>query len=387
MAFYWQFVSISLALGYAWLIWKYRRAWQQMPEFVPSSAWTPQKRISVVIPARNEAHKLPGCIRSIIGGTYPAHLLEIIVVDDFSAPDEDPRLFWAELLCDCPATLTLLRLEDFLPPEARFTANKKKAIEWAVWEASGDIVVTTDADIVAPPEWLYQIAAGFDTTNARMVCAPVLFVGERNLFQRFQSLDFAGMAGIGASGLALGWHAVANGANLAYHRRLFAEMKGYEGNEHLASGDDMFLAQKVFDHHPGDVFYLKSRAAVVYTEPAPDLVSFWHQRLRWGAKNAAFPNWRLRLSLLLTGAFCGSILLNAGWLFCSGQLALTLGLQLLTKALADVLFLSAVCRFFDRNDLMRSFFISFFLHIAYIGVMGSVGLFVKKYRWKGRQTS
>ncbi|MDX1912691.1 MAG: glycosyltransferase [Saprospiraceae bacterium] len=387
MAFYWQFVSIFMALGYAWLIWKYRRAWQQIPEFVPSPSWTPQKRISVLIPARNEARHLPECIRSITGGTYPAHLLEIIVVDDFSAPDEDPRLFWTDLLCDCPATLTLLRLEDFLSPEARFTANKKKAIAWAVSAASGDIVVTTDADVVAPPEWLHQIAACFEAANARMVCAPVLFFREKNRFQRFQSLDFIAMAGIGASGLALGWHAVANGANLAYRRSLFAEMKGYDGNEHIASGDDMFLAQKVFDHHPDGVFYLKNRAAVVCTEPAPDLVSFWHQRLRWGAKNAAFPNWRLRLSLLLTGAFCGSILLNAGWLFCGGQLALTLGLQLLTKALADALFLSAICRFFNRSDLMRSFFSSFFLHIAYIGVMGGAGLFVKKYRWKGRQTS
>lgn len=357
-----------------------------MPAFEPPADFSPTLRISVLIPARNERKHLPACIRSLANVNYPPHLLEIIVLDDFSAPEEDPRVFWTDLNRQFPGDIKLLRLEDHLPPEARFSANKKQAITWGVGQASGEIIVTTDADCIVPPEWLRCIAAVFETTDARMVCAPVLFFREKNVFQRFQSLDFAGMAGIAGAGIALGRHAMANGANLSYRRTLFYDAGAYAGNEHIASGDDMFLAQKVFNRRPQDVLFLKNRGAVVQTEAAPDLGAFWNQRLRWGTKNAAFPNWHLRFSLLITGAFCVVILTNIPVCFFAPDMGHVLGIQLLIKAIVDVLFLSSVCRFFGRDDLMRSFVPSFFLHIAYIGIVGLASLLVKKYTWKGRQT-
>ena len=41
-------------------------------------------KITVIIPARNEAKYIGNCLQSIIAQSYPAHLFEVIVVDDHS---------------------------------------------------------------------------------------------------------------------------------------------------------------------------------------------------------------------------------------------------------------------------------------------------------------
>ena len=220
-----------------------------------------------------------------------------------------------------------------------------------------------------------------------MVCGPVVFWQEKNLFQRFQSLEFLGMMGITGAGYQLGWHQMANGANLAFRKEVFEAVNGYSGNEHLASGDDMFLVQKVAKQWPGSVVFLKSLAATVKTAPVPDLRSFWQQRLRWGTKNAAIPDWSLRLSLLLVFLMCWSMWLNTG-LAIAGVLSWQIvGFQWLIKYIFDFFLLSSMSRFFKRQDLLRWFMPSVILHTAYIACLGIASIFKKNYAWKGRRAS
>ncbi|MFC7644644.1 glycosyltransferase [Streptosporangium lutulentum] len=49
-------------------------------------AWEPRLPVSVVIPARQNQGKLDLTLAALAAQTYPAHLLEVIVVDDGSAP-------------------------------------------------------------------------------------------------------------------------------------------------------------------------------------------------------------------------------------------------------------------------------------------------------------
>lgn len=388
-------ISFFLIIAYAGLLWAYHRAWKDLPESNLLKGFKPTSPITILIPARNEAAKIRACLESILNGNYPNNLLKIIVLDDFSADNT------AQLVRQLPenfsrglgtgSSISCIQLADYLPAEAQFTANKKKALELGVAQAQTDIIVSTDADCEMPENWLKHLAFAFENPNTQLVCAPVLFHQETNLLQRFQSLDFLGMMGITGAGYQLGWHQMANGANLAYRKTAFETVGGYSGNAHLASGDDMFLVQKVEAKWPGSVAFLKSPEAAVQTEAAPDLRSFWNQRLRWGTKNAAMPSWPMRLSLLLVFLFCWSIWLNlATTLACAmvGVLANNLWLllfQITVKAVFDYFFLKEMCRFFNRMDLMRWFLPSFFLHTAYIPILGTASLFFKKYEWKARR--
>lgn len=375
--------SILPGLAYAWLLFAYRRAWRSMPNAVLSENFEPQKRITILVPARNEAGKIEACLQSILDGNYPPNLLEIIVLDDFS--EDETR----EVASKQFQSIRLLSLADYLPLDARFTSNKKKAISLGVSQANGELIVCTDADCIAPKNWLLHLASAFEDPEIRLVCGPVVFHQEQTLLQRFQALDFLGMMGITGAGIWKNWHFMANGANLAYRKSAFELVNGFEGNEHLASGDDMFLVQKVARRWPGSVAFLKTREAAVQTEAAPDLRSFMQQRLRWGTKNAAIPDLRLRLSLLVVFLFCWSIFLNLAFACIqpSSESLSLLGFQIALKALFDYFLLSEMCRFFNRRDLLRWFWPSFWMHTVYIVVLGTASLFAKKYTWKGRQSN
>ncbi len=384
-----------IAIAYATLLILYRWGWRSMPEAELPQGFESKTSITVLIPARNEAGNIGACIQSILNGNYPQNLLKIIVLDDFSTDKT------VEIVHQFPessiskksgsgSSISCIQLADHFPPEARYTPNKKKAIELGVAQATGEIIATTDADCMAPKDWLLFIAAAFENPKTKIVCAPVLFHREKNLLQKFQSLDFLGLMGITGAGYQMGWYSMANGANLAYRKQIFGDVEGYSGNEHLASGDDMFLVQKVAARWPDSVAFLKSPEATVLTEAAPNWRAFWQQRLRWGTKNAALPSWALRLSLLTVFLFCWSIWINLvlaliyavvdvpanyGWTFL---------FQITIKALFDYFFLSEMGRFFDRKDGLRWFWPSFLLHTGYIPLLGTASIFLKNYEWKGR---
>ncbi|MBK6994955.1 MAG: glycosyltransferase [Lewinellaceae bacterium] len=387
-----------IAITYAALLFTYRWGWSARPVSKLPEGFESKSIISVLIPARNEAENIEPCLRSILAGNYPHNLLEIIVLDDFS---EDRTAEIVNQLSESlipkesgsESSISCIHMADNLPPESRFTPNKKKAIEIGVSKAKGEIIVTTDADCLVQKDWILLIAAAFENPQTQMVTGPVAFHQEKSLLQRFQSLDFLGMMGITGAGTQLGWHYMANGANLAFRKQAFEAVNGFAGNAHLSSGEDMFLVQKVAKRWPGSVSFLKNCNATVLTKASPDLQAFWHQRLRWGTKNAAIPSWPMRLSLLTVFLFCWSIWVNLALAIAYAGMDIAANFywiflfQIIVKAVFDYYFLSEMCRFFNRKDLLRWFWPSFFMHTAYIALIGTMSIFYKKYEWKGRRAT
>ncbi|MCB0527180.1 MAG: glycosyltransferase [Saprospiraceae bacterium] len=378
--------SVFLAFVYAGLLLVYLKGWRATPEWTLPEGYKPRTGISVLIPARNEADRIAACLRAIAAGSYPPSLLEIIVIDDFS----DDATAAVVQRFQSGISIRLVHLSDILPAEHAMLANKKAAIEAGVALAHGPLIVTTDADCIAPADWLRIIASRFEAGDLQLLTAPVALHREKNLLQRFQSLDLLGLMGITAAGMHLGFQRMANGANLAYTKEVFENVGGYAGNRSLSSGDDMFLVQKIARLHTSSVAFLKNPAAAVRTEAAADLRSFVQQRIRWGTKTAALPEWPVRLVLLAVFLFCWSIVINAviavpaaaagNYLFLQ-----LLGLQLLIKAVFDYLFLREMCLYFGRADLLRWFVPCFLMHTAYVALIGAASLVFRRYRWKGRR--
>lgn len=386
--FTWLLFSTLLTLAYIAVMQVYLYGWRQTPEWKIPDGWIPETKVTVLIPARNEALHIQDSLASITSGNYPVHLLEIIVLDDFSN-DETAQVATQFALSHAEKTqIRVVRLADFLPAEYAYQANKKRAIEYGVEQASGEIIVTTDADCIMGKFWLSTIISKLKYPGPSaplLLTGPVLFHRERNLLQYFQSLDLLGLMGITAAGIRLGFQRMGNGANLAYYKWLFGAVNGYEGNRGTASGDDMFLIQKVAAQYPGRVAFLKNEAAAVRTESPADLRSFVQQRLRWGTKNAGLPEWPVRLVLLSVFLFCWSLFGNLVGA-CTGQTfwIQVFVIQVLAKAISDWMLLSTMCRYFGRSQLLQQFFPAFLLHTLYIPLIGAGSLFMKNYQWKGR---
>lgn len=377
---------VALSCAYVALMEAYLQAWRALPEQeIPLAE--PTLSVTVIIPARNEATHIGPCLDAIFSGSYPSNLLEIIVVDDHS--EDETAAIAASSFRSSPhhtPAFQLLKLADFVPAGTRLSF-KKKAIEVGISHARGEMIVTTDADCLAPKDWLRCLTAHFQhRPDLVLVTAPVAFHLEHNLLQRFQSLDFLGLMGVTGAGIRLGWHHMGNGANLAYRKSAFQAVNGFRGNEQRASGDDMFLIQKMVERYPQGVLFLKNRSATVCTEAKADWPSFFQQRVRWGAKNAALRSWPLRLALFIVFLHCWAIVICAALLlwYAAAEWALLLAFQLTTKAWADRRFLREMCTWFGRSDLLRWIAPSFFLHIGYIAGVGTASLFFKQYEWKGR---
>jgi hypothetical protein len=67
--------------------------------------------------------------------------------------------------------------------------------------------------------------------------------------------------------LVLGF--MCNGANFAYTKSLFEDLSGFDGNNTIASGDDVFY-KKAIAKYPEKVHYLKSKNTIVTTQPLND---------------------------------------------------------------------------------------------------------------------
>ncbi|MBL7717214.1 MAG: glycosyltransferase [Flavipsychrobacter sp.] len=373
-------VCFFLSMGYAALMVAYRYGWEEQPGFRLGKA-QPRTRITVVIPARNEEANIGSCISSLLAQNYPKELLEIIVVSDHST---DHTIDVVEAF-DVP-NVRCLDLKDYLQPGEQIVAYKKKALSVAIAQSNGTLIVTTDADCTSPVWWLKNIAALYEAEDPVMIVAPVSFTSNGTMVETFQAVDFMSMQGITGAVHQLKMGSMSNGANLAFSRQAFDEVGGYEGIDHLASGDDYLLMVKLQQRYPGRISYLKSRDAIVTTPPQPGWRSFLRQRIRWASKSGKYDDGKMTAMLAFVYVYnLAYLVLAVLGLFVPFAWGVA-ALMLLLKVISELYYLQPVAAFFGRERLLRFYPLYQPLHIAYIiaaGLMGMAG----KYQWKGRSVS
>jgi len=367
-------------ITYVFIIGIYSYYWNKLSSWKVSKSYLPITKVTVIIPARNESENIFACLDSILKQNYPSELLEIIVIDDFSDDDtaQIVRSFKDQ-------RVKLIQLEN----EAIEIKNsyKKKAIEIAIAKSNGDFILTTDADCIVPEQWLKLIVSFYQKNQYKFIAAPVVFYEESNILEKFQSLDFIGMMGISGAGVEGRFMNMCNGANLGYEKDAFNEVDGFSGIDHLASGDDMLLMQKMAKKYPNGVGYLKNKNVAVKTKAKSTLISFYKQRIRWASKSSAYPE--KRITLILGIVFLFSLYLLIGFpifLFIYPQSVGIFFLLFFSKMIVDFYFLRKMSLFFDKQNLLTSFLPSFLLHLLYIIVIGTMSQIKKDYEWKGRKT-
>ena len=138
--------------------------------------------VSILVAARNEENNILSCLESLDNLEYPENKLEIIIVDDASADN------------------TLNIVSDFIHGKQKFRViylqtnevaklkGKVRAMAEGIKIATGEIILTTDADCVVNPIWAKTIASyyiegvgvvnGFTSQTAS------------NVFSGMQAIDF-----------------------------------------------------------------------------------------------------------------------------------------------------------------------------------------------------
>ncbi len=373
------YTSAFIFLLYALLIAYYRWGWVSMPAFElhqrPLSTY--QTRVSVIIPARNETVNIANCIRSILAQSYPAYLIEIIVVDDHSTDDT----------ADITQAMALAYTNVYLIKLSETDTNmayKKRAIEAGINRAAGTLIVTTDADCIHPQLWLETLVQYQEKTQAQFIAAPVVYITKNKLLSVFQCLDFMTMQGITGASVYKRFHTMCNGANLAYTKAAFTEVNGFAGIDNIPTGDDMLLMHKIYQQHPNEVVYLKSSDAITSTHPAYSWKEFFQQRIRWASKASHYNDKRIFAALLLVYVLNVWFVVMAIAAFFSWKYLVLLAVALIAKTLVELWFLKPVADFFSMGKWLGWFPFLQPLHIVYVIISGWLGKF-GKYEWKGRE--
>ncbi len=375
-----------LTCSYALLLLAYRFWYGKMRVFQTDAfeqsnqnEWVRQDQsptqFTVIIPARNEAANIKACVDSILAQDYPTNAFEIIVIDDFS---EDDTAFIVKALNAQFPQVRLLKLADHCK-DGETLAYKKKAIEIAVSVAKGNWIVTTDADCIVPKKCLSLYHAYIQVHQPSFVAAPVMFIKTAGILNQFQLLDFLALQGITAAAVGAGKHSMSNGANLAFEKTAFIAVGGYQGVDHIASGDDMFLMHKMKQTLHKPVGYLFHPDAIVLTAAMDSWKGFIMQRIRWASKARYYDDRSITLVLTLVYLFNLSFLLLA--LLGSWS---TLIIALAFKTFFELFFLDPVSAFFKLKPELRYFVFYQPIHIVYNIAAGLFGQ-LKTYSWKGRK--
>lgn len=388
------FVSV-LFVSYFLLILYYWRSWLAIPEFKPQITNVgPQTKISVIIPARNEEENIAACLDSISQQLYPKELFEVIVVDDHSTDKT------AEIVLNySAANVKLISLKDQITDQ-KLNSYKKKAIETAISQATGELIVTTDADCVVPKHWLQTLAAFYEEYEPAFIAAPVAIlpspVGEESgvrFIEFFQGLDFMTLQGITGASVYKKIHSMCNGANLAYTKKAFEEVGGFTGIDHIASGDDMLLMHKIYTRWPDKVLFLRCPEAIVQTAPVNSIREFFNQRIRWASKADKYDDKRIfavlalvyLVNVLLLALPIIAVFNNIQYSIFNIQCSM-IGVWLcllLLKTIAELIFLYPVAKFFGKQNMLWMFPLMQPFHIVYTVIAGWLGKF-GSYKWKGR---
>jgi len=367
-------ISIIITIIYLFLIGSFVFGFDKVLVFRLKSIEAKTK-FSVIVPFRNEAENLPDLLNSMASLEYPNYLYEIIFVDDDSTDDSVNII--KNLRNSTETTISIIK------NESTSNSPKKDAITTAIKNSKYDWIITTDADCILPKYWLDSFDEFIQTTKSKCVVGPVTYTNKSNFLNRFQLLDVLSLQGATIGSFGIKKPFLCNGANFAYKKALFEALNGFNGNNNIASGDDIFLLEKAIKTHPEKVQYLKCEQAIVTTQPQSTWSALKEQRIRWSAKTIAYNNWFGKLTGLVV------LLMNALIIIL---LTLTLINEFSFKSFIYILIIkfsidfyliykSAI--FFNQKDVLKTFIFGFIIYPFFSIYIAFLSLF-KGYKWKGR---
>ena len=368
-----SYLSSFLTILYVIVVVTFIKGWHSLMYFKLGKK-EGKTRVSILVAARNEETNISKTVDDLLAQNYNKELTEIIFIDDHST-DRTAEIIRSysnrgvKLIC--------------LNEDQALNSYKKKAIQTAIGQSNGSLIITTDADCRMGPGWLKVIVQFYETGNYKMISSPVAYFQEKSFFERAQSLEFLYLIGLGASTIGNKQPSTCNGANLAYEKEAFYEVGGFKGIDDLASGDDELLLHKMAARFDNNIGFLKNQEAIVYTHAKPNLKEFIQQRKRWASKSTRYKNKSIIVLGVCIWLFNLSVLMNLGiGLFIGFYFKLAI-FQVLAKIIVEFLFLYDVTGFARRRKLLvllPALNILHMIYIVYIGIAGNSG----KYNWKGR---
>lgn len=327
-------------------------------------------KLTIIIPVRNEKDNIQNLLHDLNKQTYPFNNFEVIIANDGSTDETEQLILAFQEVAQYDLKLLNILNENGLSP-------KKRAIQKSIEISLGQLIITTDGDCRVSENWLTSIENTYKKNDAKLISSGVTFVDEKSLWNTFQIIEFASLIGSGACAMFLKKPNMCNGANIAYTREVFEEVNGFQGNEHLASGDDEFLMHKIAEIYPDKIIFNIDQNAIVQTKSQLNFNQFYHQRKRWASKWKHYKDWKV-------GALAIFIfVVNLAMIY---SIFTQDFFNLMLKCLPEFVFLFLIISYLDHKNKIKYIPLVQIIYPFYVIFFGLLAQ-RKGFNWKGRKLS
>jgi len=354
----------------------------------PLTPPTTPKFISLLVAARNEEQDLPLLLEDLKNQNYPEEFMEWIIIDDRS--NDQTAHILAEFAKTHPQTCKIVTIVN-APPAG--ISPKKNALSQGFAHSQGEIIASTDADCRLKPDWFASLNNAFQSSTSPnnqpigMVLGLTLYQKKQEinpLFLEMQNLEFFGQGLVSASLVAGQFPINGNANNMAYNKEAYISIGGIQSHQHITSGDDDFLLQKIHAEGKYQIRFLTHPASQVLTRPCQTLREFWEQRKRWASKTGMYSPDRVFFLKQIFLHFCLLVGI-ALYAFLNCQVIFPAILLWGHKILGDLLILKKGIKIFSLHLPFRTYALAALLHpplIIAIVIFGQWGSF----KWKGQKS-
>jgi len=372
----------------------------------------PLPRVSVLIPARDEAETIEACLSSVLENEYPPGRLEVIVIDDASsdrtatkarriarrvaeavpAGDDLPA---NDLDRDEPSTdrehpiVRVIQVGDDTDSDelrapgerdapVRLSRHKSAALRRGLEASTGEVIVTTDADCIVGPRWIRTLVRRC-TDETPFVSGPLRYDWREKWFDRYQAVEMSALVAFGGGTIGAGIPTICNGGNVAVRRSL---LDRYASDVPLAA-DEVLLQHVAYDTD-ADVVFEAHPDAVVETACVDTGREYREQRTRWAWMGSRYPH------AVPVAASAFEWITSASFVGLAAASVVVPTWQpvvmscFLAKVAVDAALTVPAMRHLGQNELTRTFIPATLFWTVSVTVMGLLGTFGTVY-WKGRR--
>jgi poly-beta-1,6-N-acetyl-D-glucosamine synthase len=230
-------------------------------------------KVSVLIPAWNEACGILGTVKTLLGSTYKH--LELVVVNDGSTDDSDAlmRRFIAKYEHEMADVHPSQRIE--IVYHYQQNGGKGSALNTAISLASGDILVSIDADCIVHENAIAAFVEAFRDPRTMAAVGNVKVGNTSTLVGTVQSLEYSMGFFFKKSDSVLNTIYIIGGAAGAFRREVFERLGGYNCKNIT---EDIELSVRI-QAQGWKIVYCPD--ALITTEGASTIRGLMKQRLRW----------------------------------------------------------------------------------------------------------
>lgn len=238
--------------------------YHQEPSVPPASE--PFPFVSVLIPAYNEEDSIGECIDSVLASTYPEDCLEVIVIDDGSEERTYER--------------ATTHGNERVHVIQRENGGKHAALNMGLCFATGEFIVSIDADSLVAPDAIDTLVGQFQTdSNVGGLAGSVYVENDDSHLAKMQALEYAfSIQAFRRVYSLFDVVPVLPGCLAAFRREAIEGVWGFDPDTQT---EDFDITVKILR----DGWKTRHSPAKVSTYVPTDWRSFWRQRRRWFGGN------------------------------------------------------------------------------------------------------